>query len=348
MTTNVIEFPGLGLKFTVNETAFTVFGINVQWYGIILTTGIILAFIYFYHRTVKVEKISEDHILNMALFTIPIAIIGARIMYVLTSGQKYESFIDVINIRNGGIAVYGSLIFGILTIFTYCRIKKLNFLRIIDAAAPAEMIGQIIGRWGNFMNGEAYGYSDNVASLPWRMTVTELRNGVQRGQTVIAHPTFLYESLWNLVGFILISIAYKKKKFDGQILLMYLAWYGLGRGLIEILRTDSCRGLFGEKLFVWLGLLSFAVCTVLLVYFLKKTKRTELDAASYTAKYSANELTDASDDEEDDAGLPEEETELDDDDDTEELNKLEPIENEEEAAEEEKQESEEKDNGDNT
>ena len=344
MTTNVISFPGFGIELTVNETAFTIFGINVQWYGIILTTGIILAFIYFYHRTVKIEKISEDHILNMALFTIPIAIVGARIMYVLTSGQKYDSFLDMINIRNGGIAVYGSLIFGILTIFVYCRVKKLPFLRIIDAAAPAEMIGQIIGRWGNFMNGEAYGYSSNVGSLPWRMTVTEFRNGVQRGSTVIAHPTFLYESIWNLIGFILISLAYKKKKFDGQIVLMYLAWYGLGRGLIEILRTDSCRGLFGEKLFVWLGLLSFVICVSLLVYFLKKTKRDELDAVSYSAKYMSSEMDVTADEESEE--LTDEEVELDDDDETEELNKLEGIENE--NIEDNEENSEEDENGSDT
>ena len=326
MTTNKIGFPGLGLNFTVSETAFTIFGVKVQWYGIILTTGIILAFVYFYHRTVKVEKISEDHILNMALFTIPIAIIGARIVYVLTSGQKYDSFMDMINIRNGGIAVYGSIIFGILTIFVYCKVKKLPFFRIIDAAAPAEMIGQIIGRWGNFMNGEAYGYSTNVDSLPWRMTVTEFRDGIQRGSTVVAHPTFLYESLWNLAGFIIISLVYKKKKFNGQILLMYLAWYGLGRGLIEILRTDSCRGLFGEKLFVWLGLLSFVVCSLLLVYMLNKFNKQELEAASYSSKYSSGNMD--IEDEDEDEELPKEEIELDDDDETEELNKLEGIEDE--------------------
>ena len=194
------------------------------------------------------------------------------------------------------------------------------------------------------MNGEAYGYSSNVGSLPWRMTVTEFRNAVQRGSTVIAHPTFLYESIWNLIGFILISLAYKKKKFDGQIVLMYLAWYGLGRGLIEILRTDSCRGLFGEKLFVWLGLLSFVVCVSLLVYFLKKTKRDELDAVSYSAKYMSSEMDVTADEESEE--LPDEEVELDDDDETEELNKLEGIENE--TIEDNEENSEEDENGSDT
>ena len=290
MVTNTIGFPIFGIEVTVNETAFTLFGMKIQWYGIILTIGIVLGFLYFYRRTVKIDKIPENDILNIALFTIPIAIIGARIVYVLTCDDKFETFWDVINIRNGGIAVYGSIFFGILTMFVYCRIKKIPFLRIMDAAAPAEMIGQIIGRWGNFMNGEAYGYSANVAEWPLRMTIVEKRytDGVltYTGDMITAHPTFLYESLWNLLGFILISIAYKHKKKDGQIFLQYLAWYGLGRGLIEFLRTDSLHGLFGEKLFVVVGLSSFVICSVLLVLMLKKAKKEENELAQYKALYN--------------------------------------------------------------
>ena len=293
MTTNTIGFPIFGIEVTVNETAFTLFGMKIQWYGIILTIGIVLGFLYFYRRTVKIDKIPENDILNIALFTIPIAIIGARIVYVITSDDKFETFWDVINIRNGGIAVYGSILFGILTMFVYCRIKTIPFLRIMDAAAPAEMIGQIIGRWGNFMNGEAYGYSANVANWPFRMTIVERRytDGVltYTGNMITAHPTFLYESLWNLLGFILISIAYKHKKKDGQIFLQYLAWYGLGRGLIEFLRTDSLHGLFGEKLFVVVGLSSFVICSVLLFIMLKKAKKEENELAQYKALY--NDIT---------------------------------------------------------
>ncbi|MBO4539375.1 MAG: prolipoprotein diacylglyceryl transferase [Clostridia bacterium] len=293
MTTNTIGFPLMGFEITVNETAFTIFGLSVQWYGIILTVGIICGFIYFYRRTVKIDKIPENDILNIALFTIPIAIIGARFVYVITTLGNYDSFWDVINIRKGGIAVYGSIIFGILTMFVYCRIKKLPFLRILDAAAPAEMIGQIIGRWGNFMNGEAYGYSSNVENWPFRMTIVEktYKDGVltHTSNMITAHPTFLYESLWNLLGFILISIAYKHKKKDGQIVLQYLAWYGLGRGLIEFLRTDSLRGLFGEKLFVVIGLGSFVICSTLLVLLLKKAKKEENELKNYAKLYSAEE-----------------------------------------------------------
>ena len=305
MITNTIGFPLLGIEVTVNETAFTLFGLKIQWYGIILTVGIVLGFLYFYRRTVKIDKIPENDILNIALFTIPIAIIGARLTYVITSPDKFETFWDVINIRNGGIAVYGSIFFGILTMFVYCKIKKIPFLRIMDAAAPAEMIGQIIGRWGNFVNGEAYGYSENVANWPFRMTIVEKRytDGVltYTGNMITAHPTFLYESLWNLIGFILISIAYNHKKKDGQIFLQYLAWYGLGRGLIEFLRTDSLPGLFVDKLFVVVGLGSFVICSVLLIIMLRKAKNEESELSAYTSIYgeskaSAEEASESTED----------------------------------------------------
>lgn len=278
--TNTIGFPGLGIEFSINETAFTIFGLKVQWYGIIITTGIILASLFFYRLTVKQQKIPEDHILNLALVTIPTAIIGARFTYVITNLDHYDSFKDAINIREGGLAIYGAVIFGLIAIFTYCKIKKQPFRKIIDAAGLSVMIGQIIGRWGNFINAEAFGYSEGVKNLPWRMTISE--NG---GPIRTVHPTFLYESLWNLLGFIIIYRFYKKKKFDGQIALMYLAWYGLGRGLIEFLRTDSLRGIFGEKIFVWLGLGSFLICTVLLVIFFNKVIKAEEELKAYESVY---------------------------------------------------------------
>lgn len=318
MIRNIVAFPGLGIELFLKETAFVVFGLNVQWYGIILTAGIIFAFLLFYRLAVKVEKIPEDHILNLTLITIPIAIVGARLTYVLTSGYEYKTFWDIINIRSGGIAVYGSIIFGALTMLVYCRVKKLPFLKIVDAAALAEMVGQIIGRWGNFVNGEAYGKSANIAKLPWRMTIQEQKlidsKWVNISAPVVAHPTFLYESLWNLIGLIIISRFYKRKKRDGQILLMYLAWYGLGRGLIEILRTDSLT-VFGQKLFVYLGLGSFLVCSALLAVMFVKTDRKEKELSEYRAAYGESETVLNPQDENqpeptqnNEDGLPEQET----------------------------------------
>ncbi|MEG2118450.1 MAG: prolipoprotein diacylglyceryl transferase, partial [Clostridia bacterium] len=250
---STIGFPGLGLEFNFSRTAFSIFGINVQWYGIILTAGILVAFFLFYRRATKTEGIKEDDVLNVTLFTVPIAIIGARLFFVLTSLDKYTNFWDVFKIWKGGIAIYGAIIFGAATVYIYCRVKKIKALRLLDAISPAVMMGQIIGRWGNFINAEAYGWSAGVEKLPWRMTVGNVYiDDVIHPEIQFVHPTFLYESLWNLIGFIIIQIFYKHKKKDGQILLMYVGWYGLGRGLIELLRTDSLR-VFGAKIFVILG-----------------------------------------------------------------------------------------------
>lgn len=283
---NTIGFPGLGLEFTVNETAFTLFGLKVQWYGIILTIGIILASMLFYRLTVKREKIPEDHILNIALITIPVAIIGARFTYVITNLSDYETIWDALNIRGGGLAIYGSVVFGFFSILLYCKVKKLPFYKIVDIASLSVMVGQIIGRWGNFINAEAFGVSKNIKNLPWRMTIRE--NG---GPVMTVHPTFLYESLWNLLGFLILYRLYKKKKFDGQICLVYVAWYGFGRGLIEFLRTDSLRGIFGEKLFVYFGLGSFVIATTLLIILLRKAKKHEEELKVYQEVYGSVENT---------------------------------------------------------
>lgn len=290
--TSTISFPGLGIdEFTINRTAFTIFGINVQWYGLILTTGILVAFILFYRRAIKTERLTEDDVLNVTLLTVPISIIGARIVYVLTtwSDGKYKTFYDVIAIWEGGIAIYGAILFGLATVIIYCRIRKLNTLSLLDALAPAVMMGQIIGRWGNFVNAEAYGWSEGVEKLPWRMTVgnvyidNKLRPDIQ-----FVHPTFLYESLWNLVGFIIIQLIYRKKKANGEIFSLYMLWYGFGRGFIEMLRTDSLY-LFNTsiKFSVFTGFACFVGGTALLIYLLKKSKKSNAELAEYEKAYSA-------------------------------------------------------------
>lgn len=242
---SVISFPGLGIgEFSVNHTAFTVFGIEIRWYALIILTGIILAVFYAYTRA-RLEGIKTDDLLDMAIFAVLFGILGARLYYVLTtlSSGNYKSFLDVINIKNGGLAIYGGVIAGAATIFVVCRIKKIKWQKVFDVAAPACMIGQIIGRWGNFMNGEAFG-SVVPESSPLYFLRMGLNSSVTRAtfgtnDMYYVHPTFLYESIWNLIGFILIHFLYKRKKFDGQVALMYLTWYGFGRMFIEGLRTDS-------------------------------------------------------------------------------------------------------------
>jgi len=298
MTT--ISFPGLGIgDFTINPVAFTIpigNGIKVAWYGIIIVLGMILAFAYCAYRA-KQEGISFDDLLDITIFTIIFAVLGARAYYVLTRLEEYSSFGEVIAIWNGGLAIFGGIIAGAITIIVVCRVKKFSSNKIIkmfDSVAPAVMVGQIIGRWGNFCNGEAFG---SPTTLPWRMCSDSFANYLSRNGfidnsvyqqmlsgAVGVHPTFFYESLWNLIGFVAIHFLYKKKKFDGQVLLMYLTWYGFGRMLIEGLRTDSLYiGVF--KISQVIGFLCFVVGGILLTLNLVKAYRKEKDSEEYAYSY---------------------------------------------------------------
>ena len=281
-----ISFPGIGIeRFSVNPVAFElpIFGgLEVRWYGLIISAGILLAMLYCYYRS-KQEGISVDNLLDMAIYTIIFGIIGARIYYVLFSLDQYDSLLDAIAIWEGGIAIYGAIIAGALTIYVICRIKKIYFAKAFDMVAPAVMIGQILGRWGNFFNGEAHGGEVLESEFLYF-----IRMGLSHGEgsriVYYYHPTFLYESLWNLVGFIIINSLYKKKKFDGQIVLMYATWYGFGRMLIEGLRTDSLYiGVFRISQIV--GFVCFVVGAILLVLGFMKAKRAALTKEAYAAAY---------------------------------------------------------------
>ena len=291
----IIAFPGLGIEqFELNRAAFTIpigKGITVYWYGIIIALGIVLAFSYFLWRATKFERVREDDCYNLALFTVPIAIVGARFLYVITNPEKYDSLLDAISIWNGGIAIYGAIIFGAITVVVFSKVKKLRVLRLLDAVSPAVMIGQIMGRWGNFFNGEAYGWSENIAKLPWRMQLegayrTEIIDGIKTKVSLdFVHPTFLYESLWNITGFIIINLLYKKKKFSGQIFLMYITWYGLGRGFIELLRTDSLYVFETIKLNSVIGFVTFAAGVAGLIFLYIKSKKENSELENYKAAY---------------------------------------------------------------
>ncbi len=290
-----ISFPGIGIDaFSVNKTAFTLpigGGVEVRWYGLIITVGIILAILYASYRA-KQEGIIFDDLLDMAIFTVVFAIVGARLYYVLFSLDKYDSFLDVIAIWNGGLAIYGAIIAGALTLFFVSRYKKISIYKTLDMAAPAVMIGQILGRWGNFFNGEAHGTEVLEGDF-----LGFMRMGLSFGNgtaiTRFYHPTFLYESVWNLIGFIIINALYKKKKFDGQIVLMYLTWYGFGRMFIEGLRTDSLMlGVFRVSQII--GFVCFAGGAVLLALGFTAARRKELASKGYESIYntSAAEIVD--------------------------------------------------------
>ena len=229
-----ISFPGLGIDwFNVNSAVNPNGKLEIAWYAVIISLGIVAAVLYTMFRA-KQAGITTDDILDFALIVVPSGVIGARLYYVLTKLESYDSFAEVINIRNGGLAIYGGILAGALAVFCVSKYKKLPFLVLADCCTPGIILAQAIGRWGNFMNGEAFGYETEIFC---RMG---LQNTLTHGATVYVHPTFLYESLWNLVGFILVNLLlYKRRQYDGQVFLAVFGWYGLGRMFIEGLRQDS-------------------------------------------------------------------------------------------------------------
>ena len=264
---STISFPGIGIpEFKVNSEAFSIFGLSIAWYAIFITLGMIGAVLYTIYTSRKIGMTSED-VIDFALWTIPIGIIGARLYYVLSELDRYNSFWDVINIRNGGLAIYGGIIAGGLTVLAVSYIKKINFLAFADCVAPGVLFAQGVGRWGNFMNGEAFGYE-----CDWFCRMG-LKNELTGGVLKYVHPTFLYESLWNLLGFALVNVyaKYHGKRYDGQLFIMIFGWYGLGRMFIEGLRTDSLY-IPGTEIRTsqLLAGIIFAVALAALIYFFIK------------------------------------------------------------------------------
>ena len=225
-----VSFPGVGLEFKVSPVAFSIGSFSIYWYGIIIAAGFALATLYC-TRTAKKRGIDPDKTLNCIIVGLITAIIGARAYYVAFSWDKFSGDLaSVVNIHEGGLAIYGGIIGGLLGGLIAAKVQKLNLLPLLDIIMPGFLIGQGIGRWGNFVNQEAFG---TQTDLPWRM-VSEATGGVG------VHPCFLYESLWCLLGFALIHFVFaKRKKYDGQLLCIYLVWYGFERTLVEGLRTDS-------------------------------------------------------------------------------------------------------------
>lgn len=269
--TTTISFPGLGIdRFTISRTAISFGKFSVAWYGLIIVIGMIVAVSYVMWRA-KQNGISTDSILDLAIAVIVSGVIGARLYYVLTSLDHYDSFFDVFKIWEGGLGIYGGIIAGTLAVLVTARVKKMNFLMLADMVMPAVLIAQSIGRWGNFINGEAYG---SETALPWRM-------GLHGDYfSIYVHPTFLYESLWTCTGFILANLLYRRRRYHGQVLLFGFAWYGFGRMFIELLRTDSlyiCSyHAWFTKISVIVGFIAFAVSAFFLIYFAVKGRRDEI------------------------------------------------------------------------
>ena len=231
MNFGAISFPFLGLEVDPPR-AFNLGPLSIHLYGLMIALGLVLAVMYCCRRC-KEFGVKEDDLLDGVLWVTPFAILCARAYYCVFAWEQYaDNPISVLHIWNGGLAIYGGVIGAVLGVTVFCKIKKLKVATILDMVLIGFLIGQSIGRWGNFFNREAFGAETDSF---FRMGLYNVKTGV----TAYYHPTFLYESVWNAAGFVLLHFASRKRKYDGQVALMYAAWYGLGRCLIEGLRVDS-------------------------------------------------------------------------------------------------------------
>ena len=242
----------------MNRVAFSVFGVDVMWYGILIAIAMVIAISISLKESKRVG-LKEEDIIDLSLFLIPLGVIGARIYYVIFSWEEYSSnLMDIFNIRGGGLAIHGGIIAGILTGIVFSKIRKIDFFKLADTVVLGVPLAQSIGRWGNFINQEAHGGPTN---LPWGIMID--------GQRV--HPTFLYESIWDLSIFLFIFLRRKKKKYEGYIIVEYITLYSLGRFFIEGLRTDSLM-LGPIRMAQFVSLLGVVVGVVLHIILSKRSK----------------------------------------------------------------------------
>ena len=258
--TNTIAFPALGLEFTLNRVAFSPFGLNIYWYGIIIACGFLLAVLYV-NRRITALGFTSDLLFDCLVWAIPCSIVGARLYYVAFRWEYYGAHLnELLSTRSGGMAIYGGVIGALLAVGTFGRRKRLNIPALFDVAALGLLIGQLVGRWANFINAEAHGGE------------TDFFLGMSINGGAPVHPTFFYESMWNLVGFGLLHwISKRAYRFRGQLFLCYLVWYGAGRFWIEGLRTDSLYiGSTGIRVSQMVSAVAVVVGAVLLALCLRR------------------------------------------------------------------------------
>lgn len=249
MNAGEIAFPHLGIFLRNVPTSFSVFGFRIAFYGLIIGVGVMAGILMAAHMAKKTGQ-NPDLYWDFAIYAVIFSVIGARIYYVVFSWDDYKNnLLEIFKLRSGGLAIYGAVIAAFLTLFVWCKLKKQNPLLMGDTAMPGLILGQAIGRWGNFMNREVFGeYSDGLLAM--QIPIADVRDQGDITENILAHmpeganyisvhPTFLYESLWNLLVFVLLLIYRKHKKFDGELCLLYLGGYGLGRFFIEGIRTDT-------------------------------------------------------------------------------------------------------------
>lgn len=245
-----IRFPHLGITLSDVGKNITIGGFSIAYYGIVIACGMVLGLCLAMWMAKKTKQ-DPDLYFDVALYAIPIALIGARIYYVIFSWEQYkDNLIHIFYFREGGLAILGGVIAAVLTFYVYVKIKKQSFWLMLDTACTGLVLGQIIGRWGNFFNREAFGdYTDGVFAMQLPLNAVRASDVTEKMvehlqvidgvQYIQVHPTFLYEGLWNTAVLLLLLFRTKRKKFDGEVFLLYLAGYGIGRFWIEGLRTDQ-------------------------------------------------------------------------------------------------------------
>jgi len=275
-----VRFPGLGWEFTVQRVAFSLFGLDIYWYGVLIGGGLVLAMLYSFTKT-KFFGIDTDRFLDVVIVSSIMGVLGSRAYYVLFSPNYHmQSLWQFFDLRDGGLGFYGAVVGGVASAYVLTQWKKIKFLPVCDISMLGFLIGQGIGRWGNFFNQEAFGSN---TTLPWGMISEEtthyllLTNIPGVDPYLPVHPTFLYESLWCLLGIILLSLYIPHRNFDGEIALMYVIWNGSARTLIEGLRTDSLLvGSFRvSQVLAALGALAAAL--VIIIVRLKMYKKNDPD-----------------------------------------------------------------------
>ena len=270
---SVIRYPFLG-NLTLNPPAsFSVFGREIYFYGVIIALGFVLGILYCARRAPEFG-ISSDSVYDMMIWMIPLSILGARLYFVLFQAEYYFAHpAEILAVWEGGLAIYGGIIAGVLVAFLFCRVRHIAFLDMLDLMSFGVLIGQALGRWGNFFNREAFGAETNIFC---RMGLT-----APDGTTVYVHPTFLYESLWNLLGlaFLICFTKSGRRRYSGQVALMYFFWYGLGRSWIEGLRTDSLYlAHTGIRVSQLLSIL--IVCVSGIILFINRNKKSAVSSDS--------------------------------------------------------------------
>lgn len=279
-----VQFPGLGLELTLNRVAFSIGNFDVYWYGIIIAAGMLLAMLFAFRYAVDFG-IDADRLVDVVLIGTVAAIICARAYYVIFAPFPYDSIWEMIDIREGGLAIYG----GVLGAFIFgglaAKWRKVPILPLFDLVGICFLIGQGIGRWANFINQEAFGTN---TTLPWGMysegtqrylasvQSTLAAEGVTVDPSMPVHPTFLYESLWCLAGFVILALLMKHRRFHGQLFLSYVIWYGIGRYWIEGLRTDSLMITDTLRTSQLVALLSVAAAVILMVAGLTRARGKQL------------------------------------------------------------------------